>query len=191
LQGAERHQILTPALAAGTGAAALPETIRCRTNPPDQFHRMLKRGNKMRLHGIERKGSRLAGFLTILLVGFLAVSCSNTAYTYANPGASGGMYNIPSPPAGKAPFSVTYFNFTQNTYGSRPVDATAYAAGATVTVLGNVGKPQLTWSGFAFKGWNTMQAVPDNLDGGNGGTFYAPGDTFQINSNVYLFGVWQ
>ena len=104
---------------------------------------------------------------------------------------SSGSNNIPSPPSGSAPYTVTYFNFTVNTYGNPPVDSNKYAAGATVKVLGNVGNPALTWSGFTFTGWNTMQTVANNLDGGNGGTFYAPGSAFQINSNVYLFGVWQ
>ena len=39
--------------------------------------------------------------------------------------------------------------------------------------------------------YNASRILFDNLDGGNGGTFYAPGATFTINSNVYLFGVWQ
>jgi len=134
---------------------------------------------------------RLLGFLTILLIGFLAESCSIATNAYGNSGMSGGMSSIPSPPPGAAPYTVTYFNFTVNTNGNPPLDTNAYAAGATVTVLGNVGNPQLTWLGFTFKGWNTMQTAANNLDGGNGGTFYAPGATFQINSNVYLFGVWQ
>jgi hypothetical protein len=143
----------------------------------------------MKLNEIAGRGPRLLGFLTILLVGFLAVSCSNP--TYSNGGMGSGSNGIPSPPAGGAPYKVTYYNYTVNTYGNPPVDSTAYAAGATVTVLGNVGAPLLTWTGFTFKGWNTMQTVPNNLDGGNGGIFYAPGATFVINSNVYLFGVWQ
>ena len=110
---------------------------------------------------------------------------------YTNGGTSSGSYSIPSPPPGGPPYTVTYFNFTQNTNGKPPVDNNRYAAGATVTVLGNVGSPPLTWSGFAFTGWNTMQTVANNLDGGNGGTSYLPGATFQIKSNVYLFGVWQ
>jgi hypothetical protein len=143
----------------------------------------------MKRNGIEGERSRKLGFLAILVIGFMAVSCSNPMY--GNGGTNPGSNGIPSPPPGMAPYMVTYFNFTVNTYGNPPVDSTQHAAGATVTVLGNVGNPQLTWLGFTFKGWNTMQTVANNLDGGNGGTFYAAGDTFQINSNVYLFGVWQ
>lgn len=138
------------------------------------------------------RGSRLSGFLAVLFTGFLIVSCSNSTYGYNSSGTNGGTgYNIPSPPPGGASYTVTYFDFTQNTSGKPPVDNNTYAPGAKVTVLGNVGNPQLTWPGFTFMGWNTMQTVPNNLDGGNGGTFYAPGNTFPINSNVYLFGVWQ
>ena len=143
----------------------------------------------MKRNGIEGRRSVLLGFLGVLLIGFLAVSCSSPMYTSG--GARPGGYSIPSPPAGGPPYKVTYLDFTANTYGNTPVDSNSYAAGATVTVLGNVGAPPLTWTGFTFKGWNTMQTVADNLDGGNGGTFYAPGATFTINSNTYLFGVWQ
>jgi len=129
------------------------------------------------------------GFLAILLMAFLAVSCSNTTYTSGGMGS--GSNSIPSPPAGGPPYKVTYFNFTVNTYGNPPVDNTAYAANALVTVLGNVGAPPLTWTGFMFTGWNTMQTMANNLDGGNGGTSYVAGNQFHINSNVYLFGVWQ
>ena len=70
--------------------------------------------------------------------------------------------------------------------GGVPVDSTKYAAGATVTVLGNTGT--LSWPGFTFTGWNTL----DNggLDGGGGGTFYSPGTTFVINSTMTLYGTW-
>jgi hypothetical protein len=142
----------------------------------------------MKLFEIAGRRSRLLGFLGILLIVFLAVSCSNPMYSG---GTGSGNNSIPSPPAGGPPYKVTYFNFTVNTYGNPPVDSNAYGKGATVMVLGNVGAPPLTWTGFTFKGWNTMQTIPTNLDGGNGGTFYAPGATFTINSNVYLFGVWQ
>ena len=145
----------------------------------------------MKLWKIAGPGSRLLGLSAILLMGFLAVSCSNPMYGNNNGGMGSGSNSIPSPPAGGPPYKVTYFNFTVNTYGNPPVDNNTYAAGATVTVLGNVGAPPLTWTGFAFKGWNTMQTIATNLDGGNGGTSYAPGATFTINSNVYLFGVWQ
>ncbi len=143
----------------------------------------------MKLNGIEGTRSPRLGFLAVLLIGFLAVSCSSPMYTSGGTGS--GSNSIASPPAGGPPYKVTYFNFTVDTYGNTPVDSNSYAAGQTVTVLGNVGVPPLTWAGFTFRGWNTMQTVANNLDGGNGGTFYAPAATFVINSNVYLFGVWQ
>jgi hypothetical protein len=129
-------------------------------------------------------GPRLSRFLPVLLMAFLAVSCSGP--TYLNGNGSGNT--IPSPPAGGPPYTVTYFDFTVNTYGNPPVDGNSYASAAAVTVLG---QGTLVWTGFTFKGWNTMQTMPNNLDGGNGGTFYLPGADFPINSNVYLFAVWQ
>jgi hypothetical protein len=144
----------------------------------------------MKLQEIEGEGPPLLGFLAILFIGLLVLSCSNPM-NYTTSSGANGKTSIPSPPPGGPPYTVTYFDFTVNTSGSTPVDSNSYAAGATVTVLGNVGVPPLSWAGFTFKGWNTMQTVANNLDGGNGGTFYAPGATFEINSNLYLFGVWQ
>ena len=112
-------------------------------------------------------------------------------YGNNNGGMGSGSNSIPSPPAGSAPFKVTYFNFTVNTYGNPPVDNNSYNDGDLVTVHGNDGAPALTWTAFAFKEWNTMQTMANYLYGGNGGTFYLPGAQFNIHSNVYLFGVWQ
>jgi len=85
------------------------------------------------------------------------------------------------------PYTVTYVNTTIATSGTVPVDSTKYAAGATVTVMGNTGN--LSWgSTYTFKGWNTLDYGTDG--GGGGGTFYAPGATFTINSNVVLYGQW-
>lgn len=114
--------------------------------------------------------------LLILIGGAFAVymSCSSPA-----PGGGGGN--------GGPPYTVTYKNTTINTTGNVPVDSNQYAAGATVTVLGNTGP--LVWTGFTFEGWNTQ----DNggTDGGGGGTFYTPGSTFIINSSVTLYGEWE
>lgn len=101
-------------------------------------------------------------------------------------------FTIPNPPAGGPPFTVTYYNFTVNTTGNTPTDPTSYGTtNTTVTVLANTGTPALSWPGFTFIGWNTKQVSANNLDGGNGGTFYAPGAQFTITANTYLFGVWQ
>jgi len=52
--------------------------------------------------------------------------------------------------------------------------------------MGNTGP--LTWPGFTFTGWDSQ----DNggLDGGGGGTFYTPGQSFMINSDITLYGTW-
>ena len=140
----------------------------------------------MNLKSIWQQRDHLANLCGALMFGLLFIACSNPMTTTGN-----GNFTIPTPPAGGSPFSVTYYNFTVDTTGKTPVDATAYTAGSTVTVLGNTGSPALSWPGFTFVGWNTKQVDANNLDGGNGGTFYSPGQTFLINTNTYLFGVWQ
>ena len=78
-------------------------------------------------------------------------------------------------------FSVTY-NGNTNTSGSAPTDATSpYAAGATVTTLGNTGN--LAKTGYSFNGWNTAA---------NGtGTSQAATSTFTMPSaNVVLYAQW-
>jgi hypothetical protein len=78
-----------------------------------------------------------------------------------------------------ATFSVTY-NGNGNTGGSVPVDGNAYAASATVTVLGNTGA--LVKTGNTFAGWNTAA---------NGsGTAYAAAATFPIAANTTLYAQW-
>jgi len=79
-------------------------------------------------------------------------------------GNSNGKTSQPGPSAGP-PYTVTYMNTTVNTTGLPPSDGTQYAAGATVTVLGNSGK--LSWPPFVFVGWNTQD---------NGGLLCAGGD---------------
>ena len=76
--------------------------------------------------------------------------------------------------------TVTY-NGNGNTGGTVPTDpGSPYAAGATVTVLGNTGG--LTNAGYNFGGWNTTA---------NGsGTTYSPGNTFVIGANTTLYAVW-
>jgi uncharacterized repeat protein (TIGR02543 family) len=68
-----------------------------------------------------------------------------------------------------------------NTGGSVPMDNNVYAAGSTVTVLGNTGS--LVKTGYAFAGWNTAA---------NGsGASYAGGATFTMgSSDVTLYAKW-
>lgn len=108
----------------------------------------------------------------VVLILSLTAACGNSM-SYSNMG-------------GGPPYTVTYMNTTVNTSGGVPVDPAQYAAGTTVTVKGNSGP--LLWPGFIFTGWDTE----DNggLDGGGGGTFYAPGASFTIDADVVLYGTW-
>jgi len=78
-------------------------------------------------------------------------------------------------------YTVTY-DGNGNTGGAEPVDGNSpYAAGATVTVLGNTGS--LTKPGCTFAGWNTAA---------NGsGSAYTPGATFSMPAaNTTLYAQW-
>ncbi|MDY3927061.1 MAG: InlB B-repeat-containing protein, partial [Anaerotignum sp.] len=77
-------------------------------------------------------------------------------------------------------FDVTY-DGNGATSGTAPEDSKRYAAGDTVTVLGNTGS--LARTGYDFVEWNTAQ------DGN--GTSYKPSDTFFMGSaDVTLFAQW-
>ena len=126
---------------------------------------------------------RIFSFCPVLVVTLAVAACSlGSSSGYNSGGSNGGSNGGSSGP----PYTVTYKNTTANTTGSVPVDSHQYASGATVTVLGNTGN--LSWPGFAFTGWNTADSGSDG--GGGGGTFYAPGATFTISSNVTLYGTW-
>jgi len=78
-------------------------------------------------------------------------------------------------------YSVSYFE-TNNAAGSVPIDSNTYESGATVTVLDNTG--ELSRSGYAFTGWNTVS------DGS--GTTYSAGDQLTIGSaDVELYAQWE
>lgn len=62
-------------------------------------------------------------------------------------------------------------------------DATAYASGADVTVLGNTGGNAFTKAGYEFTGWNT-------LANGTGTPYSAGGTISGISGNVTLFAQW-
>jgi uncharacterized repeat protein (TIGR02543 family) len=79
---------------------------------------------------------------------------------------------------GTTAYSVTYFG-NGATSGSPPTDATAYAPGSSVTVLG---RASLVRAGYEFAGWNTAA--------GGGGTPRAAGSTFVINGDDSLFAQW-
>jgi len=77
-------------------------------------------------------------------------------------------------------FAVTY-DGNGATVGNLPVDPNNYAAGQTVTVLGNTGN--LAYTGYSFVGWQTK------ADGS--GTTYAPGQTFPMGTeSVTLYALW-
>ena len=78
-------------------------------------------------------------------------------------------------------YTVTY-NGNGATSGDVPADSNSpYISGSTVTVLGNTGN--LAKTGYAFVGWNTWSS--------GYGTDYAPGATFNINSNTTLYAQWE
>jgi uncharacterized repeat protein (TIGR02543 family) len=76
-------------------------------------------------------------------------------------------------------FAVTYAA-NGATSGAVPTDATAYAGGATVTVLGNTGT--LARTGYTFLGWNTAAA--------GSGFFRAAAATFAISADTTLYALW-
>jgi uncharacterized repeat protein (TIGR02543 family) len=82
---------------------------------------------------------------------------------------------------GAATYTVTY-DGNASTGGSVPSDSNRYAAGATVTVLGNTGG--LAKKEYRFAAWNTAA---------NGiGATYQPGNTFTMGSaNVTLYAMWR
>jgi uncharacterized repeat protein (TIGR02543 family) len=64
--------------------------------------------------------------------------------------------------------------------GVAPIDATSYAPGASLTILGNTGN--LTRANFVFDGWNT-------LPNGNG-TAYRLGDVVTNTGNLVVHAQW-
>jgi uncharacterized repeat protein (TIGR02543 family) len=85
-----------------------------------------------------------------------------------------------TPPPATTTYTIAY-DGNGSTSGIVPIDATAYGAGQTVTVLGNTGT--LAKTGSAFAGWNTL------ADGT--GTTYAQAQTFVMAAaNVTLYAKW-
>jgi uncharacterized protein (TIGR02145 family)/uncharacterized repeat protein (TIGR02543 family) len=79
------------------------------------------------------------------------------------------------------PNSITY-DGNGNDDGTVPVDSNRYMAGATVTILGNIGK--LVKMNLTFGGWSIEKA-------GNGAV-YVPGDKLVMKAEkVTLFALWK
>ncbi|HVO21025.1 MAG TPA: InlB B-repeat-containing protein [Anaeromyxobacter sp.] len=77
-------------------------------------------------------------------------------------------------------YTVTY-NGNGATGGTVPTDPNTYAAGQTITVMGNPGV--LVKAGYSLKGWNTQ------ADGS--GPTYTPGQTLAMGAaNLTLFAQW-
>ncbi|NVN91051.1 MAG: IPT/TIG domain-containing protein [Desulfuromonadales bacterium] len=90
-----------------------------------------------------------------------------------------GVSSTSLPLTATAAMSVTY-NGNGNSSGSVPGDSTAYATGATVTVLGNSGA--LAKSGYVFNDWS--------MAGDGSGLRYHPGATFTYTGVTTLYAQW-
>ena len=111
-------------------------------------------------------------------VAFSAVALLCVTAGFAGCGGGTGP-SLPPPSSGATAYTVAYSG-NGATGGALPVDSNKYAAGATVTVLGNSGS--LVNAGYTFAVWNTAA---------NGsGTAYAGGVTFAMGSNVVLYAQW-
>ena len=75
--------------------------------------------------------------------------------------------------------------------GSAPTEpGSPFAAGAPVTVVGNVGTPQLTYGSYTFYAWCTTDdaTAPTACTG----TSYLPGEMFSMPAaDVTLYAQWQ
>lgn len=112
---------------------------------------------------------------------------ANTTY-YVRPYATNGYgtaYGTQTSFTTLASYTVTY-NGSDNGGGSVPTDSNSpYAAGSTVTVLGNTGSLTKTMNSSAatFLGWNTNS---DTYSGDH----YNAGQKFTISGNTTLYAVW-
>ena len=94
----------------------------------------------------------------------------------STPGAAASTYTI-EPQC--STYTLTY-NGNGATSGSVPAVATEYAAGTSVTVLGNSG--ELTKTGYDFNGWKA--------DNASSGTAYAAGSSITMSANHTLYAQW-
>ena len=113
------------------------------------------------------------------VITFTNALTANTDFTFtASSGKRFVIWGVNSEEESSA-YTVTY-NANGADSGTVPTDATEYASGATVTVLGNTGS--LVKTGYTFDGWNTQA---------NGeGTNYTAGNTFTISANTTLYAKW-
>ena len=82
-------------------------------------------------------------------------------------------------------YSVTYDPNTGT--GSVPVDTKGYTTGSHFAVMGNVGTPPLTRTGYTFTGW----AKAAGTDGVGSGTTYKVGDQVALSTaNITLYATW-
>ena len=109
-----------------------------------------------------------------------AADGSGTAYAASSSYSTSATATLYAQWTAVVTYSVTYAA-NGSTGGAAPTDSGAYAAGASVTVLGNTGT--LVRTGYAWAGWNTA------ADGS--GTSYAAAATPSMGSgNVTLYAMW-
>jgi uncharacterized repeat protein (TIGR02543 family) len=153
-------------------------------------------GNAATGGAVPADGNQYAAGATVTVLGNTG-SLVNTGYTFSgwntSANGSGTAYAVGATFAMGSSNVVLYAQWTKvptytvtysgnaATGGAVPADGNQYAAGATVTVLGNTGS--LVNTGYTFTGWNTSA---------NGsGTTYAAGSTFAIgSSDVVLYAQW-
>ncbi len=147
------------------------DSVRLWINPTDLSSEAAS-GNSVVLSGFNFTNNNINNFR------FAAFSGSSTAYW--DELRIGGTWAdvLPAPVA--PTFRVRYFG-SGSTGGAAPVDATAYASGASVTVAGNSGS--LLRTNDSFAGWNTA------ADGS--GTAHAAGGSLSMGaSDVNLYAQW-
>lgn len=118
---------------------------------------------------------------SLLVLALMLTACgAATGYmnTYGDGGGGGHTNTTP-------PWFVTYKNTTPGTTGTVPAEM-SYNDGDPVTVVGNTGN--LSWYPYHWVAWNTMDK--GGLLGGGGGMDYFQNDSFNIHSNIVLYGRW-
>ncbi len=87
--------------------------------------------------------------------------------------------------------TVTYSSGTGSTSGTVPEDSTVYNSGAEVTIMNNTGNLTGPLVGGEHDGSGIKQRFLEwNTSSEGTGTFYSPGDTFNITETVTLHAVY-